>query len=158
MRPQLVAQSRDQRVQTATAAASVVDTSAGVCADIRAAVGAAAPSTAAVGTVASPPSGMGRGSSAVGLGGNLTAPTAVAVGSLGLRDYRHARRLRDAHGGENSRFMTKPGVPVPLKAANGEVIASIEGYESKANAEKGIESVKTNAAGAADASTHRPGL
>ena len=83
-----------------------------------------------------------------GSGWNLTAPTAVAVGSPGLRDYRHARRLRDAHGGENSRFMTKPGVPVPLKAANGEVIASIEGYESKANAEKGIESVKTNAAGA----------
>ncbi|MDT5347960.1 MAG: hypothetical protein QOH91_1247, partial [Mycobacterium sp.] len=68
-------------LQTATDAASVVDTSAGVCADIRAAVGAAAPSTAAVGTVAPPPSGMGRGSSAVGLGGDLTVPTASHWGT-----------------------------------------------------------------------------
>lgn len=33
-----------------------------------------------------------------------------------------------------------------LKAANGEIIASGQGYKSKAAAEKGIESVKTNAA------------
>lgn len=32
-----------------------------------------------------------------------------------------------------------------LKAANGEVILSSEGYESKAGAENGIESVKKNA-------------
>jgi uncharacterized protein YegP (UPF0339 family) len=36
-----------------------------------------------------------------------------------------------------------------LKAANGEIIASGQGYKSKAAAEKGIESIKTNAAGAA---------
>jgi uncharacterized protein len=35
-----------------------------------------------------------------------------------------------------------------LKAANGEVIASSEGYKSKVSAEKGIESIKANAAGA----------
>lgn len=35
-----------------------------------------------------------------------------------------------------------------LKAANGEVIASSEGYTTKANAEKGIEAVKVNAPGA----------
>ena len=32
-----------------------------------------------------------------------------------------------------------------LKAANGEIIASSEAYESKASAKKGIESVKNNA-------------
>ena len=32
-----------------------------------------------------------------------------------------------------------------LKAANGEIIASSEAYESKASAQKGIESVKNNA-------------
>lgn len=37
-----------------------------------------------------------------------------------------------------------------LKAANGEVIASSEGYSSKAGAQNGIESVKKNAP---DAST-----
>ena len=36
-----------------------------------------------------------------------------------------------------------------LKAPNGEIIAASQGYETKANAEKGIESVKTNAACAA---------
>ncbi|KQH79998.1 hypothetical protein AO501_07530 [Mycobacterium gordonae] len=36
-----------------------------------------------------------------------------------------------------------------LKAANGEIIAASQGYESKAGATKGIESVKANAAGAA---------
>jgi uncharacterized protein len=35
-----------------------------------------------------------------------------------------------------------------LKAANGEIVASGQGYTSKAAAEKGIESVKTNAAAA----------
>jgi uncharacterized protein len=35
-----------------------------------------------------------------------------------------------------------------LKAANGEIIATSETYKTKAAAETGIESVKTNAAGA----------
>lgn len=35
-----------------------------------------------------------------------------------------------------------------LKAGNGEVIASSEGYASKASAKNGIESVKANAPGA----------
>lgn len=35
-----------------------------------------------------------------------------------------------------------------LKAANGEIIAASQGYETRASAEKGIESVKANAAGA----------
>ena len=35
-----------------------------------------------------------------------------------------------------------------LKAANGEIIASSEGYTTKANAEKGVEAVKANAPGA----------
>lgn len=35
-----------------------------------------------------------------------------------------------------------------LKASNGQVIASSEAYESKASAQSGIESVKTNAPGA----------
>jgi uncharacterized protein YegP (UPF0339 family) len=38
-------------------------------------------------------------------------------------------------------------VPVPLKASNGEVIASSESYKSKASALNGIESVKKNAGG-----------
>jgi uncharacterized protein len=32
-----------------------------------------------------------------------------------------------------------------LKAANGEIIAASQGYETRASAEKGIESVKTSA-------------
>ncbi len=32
-----------------------------------------------------------------------------------------------------------------LRAANGEIIAASQGYETRASAEKGIESVKTNA-------------
>ena len=32
-----------------------------------------------------------------------------------------------------------------LKAPNGEIIAASQGYETKANAEKGIEAVKTHA-------------
>ena len=35
-----------------------------------------------------------------------------------------------------------------LKAPNGEIIAASQGYETKANAEKGIESIRTHAAGA----------
>jgi uncharacterized protein len=40
-----------------------------------------------------------------------------------------------------------------LKAANGEIIASGQGYKSKATAEKGIESIKTNAPAAASSTT-----
>ncbi len=36
-----------------------------------------------------------------------------------------------------------------LKAANGEIIAGSQGYDTKAGAEKGIESIKTNAPSAA---------
>ena len=32
-----------------------------------------------------------------------------------------------------------------LKAPNGEIIAASQGYETKANAEKGIEAIKTHA-------------
>lgn len=35
-----------------------------------------------------------------------------------------------------------------LKAGNGEIIASSEGYKTKASAENGIKSVQTNAPGA----------
>jgi uncharacterized protein len=35
-----------------------------------------------------------------------------------------------------------------LKAANGEIIASSEGYKSKAAAKNGVESVRSNAPGA----------
>ena len=35
-----------------------------------------------------------------------------------------------------------------LRAPNGEIMAASQGYESKANAEKGIEAIKTHAAGA----------
>ena len=35
-----------------------------------------------------------------------------------------------------------------LKAANGEIITASQGYATKASAQKGIESVKTNAPGA----------
>ena len=36
-----------------------------------------------------------------------------------------------------------------LKAGNGEIIAASQGYESKASAKNGIESIKKNAADAA---------
>jgi uncharacterized protein len=36
-----------------------------------------------------------------------------------------------------------------LKAPNGEIVVASQGYESKANAEKGIEAIKTHAPGAA---------
>jgi uncharacterized protein YegP (UPF0339 family) len=35
-----------------------------------------------------------------------------------------------------------------LKAANGEIIVASQAYDTRASAEKGIESVKTNASGA----------
>jgi len=35
-----------------------------------------------------------------------------------------------------------------LKAANGEIIAASQAYDTRASAEKGIDSVKTNAAAA----------
>ena len=35
-----------------------------------------------------------------------------------------------------------------LKAPNGEIIAASQGYETKASAEKGIETIKTHAPGA----------
>jgi uncharacterized protein YegP (UPF0339 family) len=35
-----------------------------------------------------------------------------------------------------------------LKAPDGEIIAASQGYETKANAEKGIEAIKTHAANA----------
>lgn len=35
-----------------------------------------------------------------------------------------------------------------LKATNGEIICASRGYETKANAEKGIEAIKTHAPGA----------
>jgi uncharacterized protein YegP (UPF0339 family) len=35
-----------------------------------------------------------------------------------------------------------------LKAANGEIVAASQAYDTKAGAEKGIESVKTNASAA----------
>ena len=35
-----------------------------------------------------------------------------------------------------------------LKAANGEIVAASQGYDTKSGAEKGIESVKTNASAA----------
>ena len=54
MRPQLVAQCLDQRVQTAPGAASVVDAAARICAAIRTGVDSAAPATAAVGATAPP--------------------------------------------------------------------------------------------------------
>lgn len=44
-----------------------------------------------------------------------------------------------------------------LKAANGEIIAVSQSYETKENAEKGIESVKTHAPGAkVEDLTHQP--
>ena len=35
-----------------------------------------------------------------------------------------------------------------IKAPNGEIIAASQGYETKANAEKGIQAIKTHAPGA----------
>ena len=40
---------------------------------------------------------------------------------------------------------TKTGIKFNLKAGNGEIIATSEGYKSKAGCKNGIESVKKNA-------------
>jgi hypothetical protein len=64
MRSQLVPQCMDQRVQTATAATTVVQTSACVRANLRAAVGAPTPASAALG--ADGHTGMEPGPSTVG--------------------------------------------------------------------------------------------
>jgi hypothetical protein len=70
MRPELVAQRVDQRVQAATADAGVVHTPAGLCATIRTDVDTATPSCAAVAPGGH--SGVERGSSAVGIHRELT--------------------------------------------------------------------------------------
>jgi len=70
MRPELVAQCVDQRMQAATAGAGVVDTPPGICAAIRTRVDTAASSCAAVG--AGGRAGVERGSSAVGIHRALT--------------------------------------------------------------------------------------
>lgn len=44
---------------------------------------------------------------------------------------------------------TNPASSGHLTAANGEIIAASQAYDTKAGAEKGIESVKANASGAA---------
>ncbi|HXO11026.1 MAG TPA: YegP family protein [Mycobacterium sp.] len=41
-----------------------------------------------------------------------------------------------------------PSTKLAAKAPNGEIIAASQGYESKANAETGIEAIKTHAPGA----------
>ena len=71
MRPQLVAQCVDQRVQAAPAGAGVVDTSAGLRAAERTPGRATAPSAATVG--AANAAQMGRGRPALGLVRNLEA-------------------------------------------------------------------------------------
>jgi uncharacterized protein len=45
-----------------------------------------------------------------------------------------------------------------LKVPNGEIIAASQGYESKANAEKGVEAIKTHAPGAKVEDHSRHGL
>ncbi|EKT78011.1 hypothetical protein WSS_A34642 [Rhodococcus opacus M213] len=40
----------------------------------------------------------------------------------------------------------RPGFAFHLKATNGEIIAASQGYTSKAAAQNGIESIKSNAA------------
>lgn len=64
----------DQRMQAATTGASVVDTSAGICAAIRTAMDTAAPSRPAVGAGGRP--GVESGHSAVGI---YLAPVWVAI-------------------------------------------------------------------------------
>lgn len=70
VRPELVAQCVDQRMQTATAGARVVDTAAGLCAAIRTGVDTAAPSSAAVAAGGLP--GVERWCSGVGIHRALT--------------------------------------------------------------------------------------
>ncbi len=58
-------------------------------------------------------------------------------------------RRRSANLDDHARTgLQGAGVGFHLKAANGEIIAASQGYDTKASAEKGIESVKTNAPGA----------
>jgi uncharacterized protein YegP (UPF0339 family) len=47
---------------------------------------------------------------------------------------------------------------VACKAANGEIIAASHAYETNANAENGIEGVKTDAPGDAVSTTPRDGV
>jgi hypothetical protein len=108
MRPQLVAQCVDQRVQTATTATIVVETPSAICADICTAVGAAS-ATAADDAMAVPP-GMGSGASAVGMGGDLTAPTASStITTFTVRST--ASSQRQAKNGFNC-----SGADVPIRA------------------------------------------
>lgn len=50
-------------------------------------------------------------------------------------------------GDVGSPFLRSPTSAI-IKAGNGEIIVTGEAYESKASAQKGIESVKKNAVGA----------
>ena len=59
VRPELVTQCVDERMQTATATARLVHTQAGICAVVRTGGHPAATSTAAVGAAAPAPPGMG---------------------------------------------------------------------------------------------------
>jgi uncharacterized protein YegP (UPF0339 family) len=55
----------------------------------------------------------------------------------------------DEMAGKFELFKDKSGeIRWHLKAANGEIVASSQGYKTRAAAEKGIESVKHNAADA----------
>jgi hypothetical protein len=76
VRPQLVAQRLDQRVQTATGAACVVDTPAGIRAAVRTRRCTAAASPAAMGGANA--AEMGRGRPALGLVRDLTAAQAIS--------------------------------------------------------------------------------
>ena len=84
MRPELVTECVDQRMQTASAGARLVHTQDGMGAVVRAGGHPAAPATAAVGTGATAPPGMGWGSFTVGLDRDLTAPTASWSYALAL--------------------------------------------------------------------------
>jgi uncharacterized protein YegP (UPF0339 family) len=62
------------------------------------------------------------------------------INDLGNVIRRPQQHHEDRRGGGKFRFH--------LKAPNGEIIAASQGYETKANAEKGIEAIKTRAPGA----------
>jgi uncharacterized protein YegP (UPF0339 family) len=73
------------------------------------------------------------------------------LGSNGLTTAQAATRLVARSSRVTllcSRFRSKTSRVVHLKAPNGEIIAASQGYETKANAEKGIEAIKTHAPGA----------
>jgi uncharacterized protein len=74
--------------------------------------------------------------------GATVVVSVVADRTPSPRETTHGGQIRDRkdHAGK-FRFH--------LKAPNGEIIAASQGYETKANAEKGIEAVKTHAPGAA---------